>query len=244
MSEASIPQTGVSILLPAFNLADSIGANIVRVVAATTELSPVEVIVADDGSSDGTRAISEETAARFGNVTVVGHSPNQGKGAALQAAFAASKYRTVVFLDADLDLPPEQVPWFVGQLESGGTDAIVGTKQGAMEPGRYPMLRRVLSRIFSAVIRLLFRLPVDETQTGLKAFRRDALDDVLPTLTVRRYTYDLELLVALNRKGYTITEAPVELAERASGSGVSVRTLWEMGRDTLRIWLRTIFGRI
>ena len=113
-----------------------------------------------------------------------------------------------------------------------------------MGPGRYPQLRRVLSKTFSGVIRLLFHLPVGETQTGLKAFRRPPLTEVLPNLRVKRYTYDLELLVGLHRRGYTISEAPVELSEGASDSGVSIGTLWEMGRDTLLIWLRTILRRI
>ncbi len=67
---------------------------------------------------------------------------------------------------------------------------------------------------------------------------------MLPSLRIKRYTYDLELLVALHRRGYAIGEAPVELAKGASGAGASVRTLWEMGRDTLRIWLRAIRGHI
>lgn len=129
-------------------------------------------------------------------------------------------------------------------LEDGGFHALVGAKQQAMQPGRYPGYRRVLSRIFSGTTRLLFRLPVTETQTGLKAFRREALDQTLPRLRVKRYTYDLELVVALHRRGFTIAETPVELAAGASEAGVSVRTLWEMGRDTLRIWLRMILRRL
>ncbi len=230
--------------MPAYNLAGSIAANIERVVAATASVAAVEIVVADDGSTDETGDEARAAASRFENVTIVSLSPNQGKGAALQAAFAASTRETIVFLDADLDLPPEQVPAFVNRLGTESLDALVGTKQEAMEPGRYPILRRLLSRIFSGVIRLLFNLPVGETQTGLKAFRRAPLEEVLPSLRIKRYTYDLELLVALHRRGYAIGEAPVELAKGASGAGASVRTLWEMGRDTLRIWLRAIRGHI
>lgn len=236
--------TGVSILMPAFNLASSIGTSIDRVAAATAAMSAVEIVVCDDGSTDGTRSAAEAAAERHDGVVVVGHDPNQGKGAALQTAFAASSGEVVVFLDADLDLPPEQVPAFVAELRASGLDVLVGTKQEAMQPGTYPWYRRVLSKVFTGVIRLLFRLPVVETQTGLKAFRRSALEGVLPRLRVKRYTYDLELLVALHRRGFTMAETPVELSPGASGAGVSVRTLWEMGRDTLRIWARTLLRRI
>ncbi|MDX1450186.1 MAG: glycosyltransferase family 2 protein, partial [Acidimicrobiia bacterium] len=166
------PTSGVSILLPAYNLETSIASSIDRVVAATVALDDVEIIVCDDGSEDDTRRAAETAAAGHGNVVVVGHRPNQGKGAALQTAFAASTKPTVVFLDADMDLPPEQVPGFVAAMHDRSVDALVGTKQEAMEPGRYPGYRRLLSKVFSGVIMLLFNLPVEETQTGLKAFRR------------------------------------------------------------------------
>ena len=234
---------GVSIVMPAFNLEGAIGANIDRTVAATEMLDDPEIVIVDDGSADATRSEAEAAAARHPVVTVVGHHPNKGKGAALRAGFASARGAVVVFLDGDMDLPPEQVPAFLAAFETSGADALVGTKQGAMEPGRYPLLRRILSRAFSGTIRVLFRLPVSETQTGLKAFRHEALASVMPGLKVMRYTYDLELVVFLNRKGWKIAEAPVELAEGASSGGVSVRTLWEMGRDTLRIWVRTVIGR-
>ena len=243
MSEESPRIGGVGILMPAYNLAGSIGANVDRVVHATRSWRHVEIVIADDGSDDATRTEAAAAAARLDGVTVVGHTPNRGKGAALQAAFAASTAETIVFLDGDLDLPHEQLPAFLDRFHEAGTDVLVGTKRAAMGSGRYPFSRRVLSKIFSLVIRLLFRLPVGETQTGLKAFRRSPLGEVLPGLRVKRYTFDLELLVALNRRGATMTEAPVELAEGASDTGVSVGTLWEMGRDTLRVWIRTLRRR-
>ncbi len=237
------PPTGVSIVMPAFNLAGSIGANIDRTVAAAAGLDDPEIVVVDDGSDDATREEAERAAARHPNVVVSGHRPNQGKGAALLAGFRASRGALVVFLDGDLDIPPEQVPLFLEALAASGADALVGTKQESMDPDTYPAVRRVLSRIFSGTIRLLFRLPVSETQTGLKAFRREALETVMPKLRVMRYTYDLELIVFLHRAGYRIAEAPVQLAEGASSGGVAVGTLWEMGRDTIRIWFRAVLLR-
>ncbi len=242
MTQASPPR-GVSIVMPAFNLAGSIGANIERTVAATAELEKPEIVVVDDGSSDGTLAQAEAAAARHDNVIAIGHQPNKGKGAALRAGYEQSRGAVVVFLDGDLDLPPEQVPGFLAVKEQTGAAVLVGAKQASMEPGTYPLLRRVLSRIFAGTIKMMFRLPIDETQTGLKAFDRTALDEVMPRLRVMRYTYDLELIVFLHRRGYSIEETPVELAEGASSGGVTLGTLWEMGRDTFRIWVRAVILR-
>jgi glycosyltransferase involved in cell wall biosynthesis len=225
--------------MPAYQLAAGIAANIDRTVEALRAVPGVEIVVCDDGSTDGCRTAAEQAAARHDNVEVVGYTPNRGKGAALQEAFGNSNGEIVVFLDADLDLPPEQVPAFLERHRSAGVDVLVGAKQQSMEPGRYPALRRVLSKMFSFVTSLLFRLPVDETQTGLKSFRREALSRTLPQLQVTRYSFDLELIARISRAGFTIAAAPVELAEGASATGVSVRTLWEMGRDTLLIWIRS-----
>ena len=237
------PRAIVSIVMPAYNLGETIAANIDRTVSAMSAMAQTEIVVVDDGSTDGTGAAAAEAAAGHHAVTVVSYSTNRGKGAALKAGFEASTGSEVVFLDGDLDLPPEQVPMFMDHFRASGADALVGAKQTSMEPGSYPLLRRVLSKLFSGTIRMLFRLPVKETQTGLKVFHREPLEAVMPALRVMRYAYDLELIVSLHRRGYRIEQAPVELAEGASAGGVSVGTLWEMGRDTLRIWLRSVFGR-
>jgi len=229
--------------MPCYELVSSIADNIDRVVAALADESGVEVIVADDGSTDGTRLEAERAATRHPGVQVVANPRNEGKGRVLQRAFAASTGETVVFLDGDLDLPPEQVPGFLAHLAGHHLDALLGAKRDAMVGGGYPAKRRVLSRVFSAVTRIAFRLPAIETQTGLKAFRRAPLAATLPGVEISRYSFDLELVVRLHRAGYRIEEAPVELDVRASTSRVTVGTLWEMGRDTIGLWLRSLRWR-
>jgi len=235
--------TRVSILIPCYGLAGTIAANPDRVVAATADAQGEKAVGVDDGSTDGTREEAERAAARHSGVVVVANPQNAGKGRALQRAFAASSGEIVVFLDGDLDLPPEQVPALVAALRRGGFDALLGTKQAAMAAGGYPRVRRVLSRLFSAATRFAFRLPVTETQTGLKAFRRAPLATALPRVKISRYAFDLELIVLLHRAGCRIGEFPVEVEVQASTSRVTAGTLWEMGRDTARLWFRTFFRR-
>jgi glycosyltransferase involved in cell wall biosynthesis len=224
--------------MPVYRLADDIGRNIDRVVRAMAPIPDFEVIVSDDGSDDGTRAAAESAAADHPNATVVGHEVNAGKGRAVQEGVAASTGDVVVVLDADLDLPPEQLPGVLHRFDGLGVDALVGSKRGSMRSGGYPWLRRMLSRIFSFVTKVAFRLPVSETQTGLKVFRREPLLEVLPAVEVGRYVYDLELLVRLKKAGYRIAETPVSLEVATSGSSVAAGTLWEMGRDTVGLWFR------
>jgi glycosyltransferase involved in cell wall biosynthesis len=236
MPQAS--HAGVSILMPAYQLESTIADNIDRVAAVVGSWEDSEIIVIDDGSPDDTRGFAEKAAARSDFVAVVGYAGNRGKGGALKEGFKVAIGDTIVFLDSDLDLPPEQLPEFLDAFHKADVDALVGAKRAAMVSGRYPVLRKFLSLGFAAVNRWLLRLPVRETQTGLKAFRRDVLEQTLPELETERYAFDLELLVRIRKIGGTMAEAPVRLAP-GSSSGLSLATLWEMGRDTLRIWLRS-----
>jgi len=226
-------------VLPAYRLGDTIAANVRRVLTALESIEDVEVIVVDDGSEDGTQeALAPVTAADV-RVSVVTHTHNRGKGEALVSGWEASQGALVVFLDADLDLPPEQIPRLVELLDTA--DVVVGTKRQAMDAGNYPRFRTVLSRIYSSSTSRLFGLPVDETQTGLKLFRREVLDRVIPDMRIMGYAFDLELLVRAHRLGHSIIEAPVELSESAREASFRLAMAWELGRDALRLawWVLT-----
>lgn len=228
-------------VLPAYQLADTIYNNLTHVVRT---LGPdYEIVAVDDGSSDDT--FGEMRRARLdAPALVIERNPiNQGKGEALRRGFSKASGDIIVFLDGDLDLPVEQVPRFIEVLEASQADVLVGSKAAAMEAGNYPSKRRLLSRMFSAVSKLLFRLPVGETQTGLKVVRRRVLDAVFDDVRVVRYAFDLELLVRAKRAGFSLEEASVELRPDASSAPLHLNTLWEMGRDTVRIFLWSVTGR-
>lgn len=227
--------TPLSVVMPAYRLESVIGPNIRRVAQAISGVPGSEIIVVDDGSDDGTFAEASAIAAALPNVHVLRHDANRGKGAALRTGALTAVNPLVVLLDGDLDLPPEQIPNLVETLQERKADVLVGAKRYGMSGGRYPLKRRILSRVFRFVTRVLFRLPIDETQTGLKIFRREALASTLPDLTVTRYAFDLELLLRVHRAGFEIIEVPVTLEVGASSAPLSIATLWEMGRDTMRI---------
>lgn len=204
--------------------------------AVAGALPGAQIVVVDDGSDDRTHEEAVMAAAAMANSLVVKHEHNRGKGAALQTGAAQASGSTIVFLDGDLDLPPGQIPGLLQLLAEGGADVLVGSKQRGMSGGRYPWKRRALSRLFSLVTRVLFRLPVDETQTGLKIFDRRVLDQIFADQRVFGYAFDLELLVRAHRAGFRIVQAPVELRVGASSAPLQMSTLWEMGRDTVRIF--------
>ncbi len=231
----------VSVVLPAFQLGPVIAANIERVASALSSLS-VEIVVVDDGSTDQTLNEARRATSNIPGASVISHPVNMGKGQALFTGARVAKGDLIVFLDADLDLPPEQLPALLEGM--GDAHVLVGAKRDSMAAGRYPLLRRVLSRLFSLATVGLFGLPVTETQTGLKVFRREVLEVVIPQMRIEGYAYDLEMLVRAQRAGFKLTEAPVELGPGASTASLRAGMLWQMARDTARLQWWVMTGRV
>jgi hypothetical protein len=104
-----------------------------------------------------------------------------------------------------------------------------------MQSGGYPLLRRMMSRLYAEGTSRLFGLPVHETQTGLKAFRRQVLDDILPRVGMRGWAFDLELLVRAYRSGYTMSETPVTVSISDKGAPVRPSMIWALARDSVKL---------
>lgn len=219
--------------MPSYQLGDEIAPNVRRVLDSLGQVGPHEVVVVDDGSTDGTAGILAELATEEPKLRVVSHDHNRGKGQALISGWEASSGDRIVFLDADLDLPPEQIPDLLSYLEKA--DVVVGTKREAMSRRDYPLLRTLLSRVYSMSTSGLFRLPVRETQTGLKVFKRSVLDQVLPQMRIYGYAFDLELLIRADRLGASMVEVPVTLAAAAKESSFRLGMARELAFDTLRL---------
>jgi glycosyltransferase involved in cell wall biosynthesis len=240
MPEPSSDQ--ISVVLPAYRLGPVIYANVHRIAGALTRLGSTELVIVDDGSEDNTYTEARRAASEIPGAFVVRHDKNRGKGEALFTGTRAAKNDLIVFLDADLDLPPEQLPSLIEGL--GETDVLVGAKRLSMSEGRYPLARRILSRVFALCTVGVFGLPVRETQTGLKVLRRRVLDEVLPQMRIHGYAYDLEMLVRAYRAGYTLREVPVELGPSASTAPLRPDMLWQMARDTLKLLFWVVTGKI
>jgi glycosyltransferase involved in cell wall biosynthesis len=198
--------------MPAFNEGGCIYDNIRLTgnILAEAGIS-AEILAVDDGSSDNTLAEIERAAKAFESVRVVRNPYNMGKGMALRSGFEHSTGEIVVFLDADLDLHPSQIQTLLAALEEGPYDIVVTSKHHPQSQLEYPLSREIASWIYFMFIKILFNLPVRDTQTGLKVFRRKVLDDVFHRLLVKKFAYDIELLAVAVRFGYRVKEVPVIL---------------------------------
>lgn len=230
----------VSIIMPAFNESEHIVKNLREAVATFDAFAcDYEVIVVDDGSPDSTHIHASRILLDHPDrVRIVRYDVNQGKGNALIAGFVHSRGDYVVFLDADMDLHPSQLPTFFTRLDASGADAVIGSKRHPESKVDYPFIRTIYSTCYYAMIRVLFGLPLRDTQTGLKLFRRSLLDNVLPRVLAKRFAFDIELLAIAHRLGYHVVDAPVHLEFRRILGRIKPKHVVQIALDTLAIFYR------
>ncbi len=229
----------LSVILPAYNLASSIRGNLDEVESALrgTGVS-YEIVPVDDGSSDGTAAALREWARLGpGRVPVV-LERNCGKGHALKAGFRASSGRLVLLLDADLDILPDTIGEFLATMRRERVGVVVGSKRHPASRVEYPWHRRLASACYYLLVRLLIGMPISDTQTGMKLFRRETLGDALDRMLVKTYAFDLELLSIAYGRGARIAEAPVHIRFGKKFGALSARTVRQMSMDSLAVFYR------
>ncbi len=233
--------------MPVFNLAGEIGRNL----RSTAELFSrhrirVELIPVDDGSSDGTadvlRAVAAESGGASDDALVVVRpvicARNGGKGAALRAGYEASRGDWVMLLDGDLDINPKQTPRFFESMRENGADVVVGSKRHPRSVVQYPWHRRLVSWVYFTLVRIFVGLPITDTQTGMKLFRREVLGEALGRMLVKTYAFDLELLAIAHQRGAKIAEAPVVIRFGNKFGCLKANTVKAMAMDSLAVFYR------
>lgn len=226
--------------MPAYNEANSIAENVCETAETMRGLGiDFEIVVIDDGSLDGTHTAASAALRTFPDrVRVVRCNRNEGKGNALICGASYSKGEYVAFLDADMDLHPEQLAGFLAIMDSRRANVVIGSKFHPQSNVEYPPVRRIYSLFYYMLVRALFGLPVRDTQTGIKLFKREVLDRVLPQILVKRFAFDLELLANVHHFGYRIAEAPVTLNFQRVCSRLRLAAVWNVFLDTLAIFYR------
>jgi glycosyltransferase involved in cell wall biosynthesis len=231
----------LSVIVPAYREGARIVENIGHLTAALDALAlPYEVVVVCDGSPDDT--YEQASTITSDRVTVVTYTPNMGKGYALKYGFERSTGDRVTFIDADMDLNPKEIGIFLKLMDIYEADVVVGSKRHPQSRVSYPPFRRLQSWVYQLLIRALFDLNVSDTQTGLKLFKREVLEQSLPRIIVNKFAFDLELFVIAHRLGFhNFIEAPVVLDFQFSSS-VDLGSAWQVLGDTLKIYRRLRFS--
>ncbi|HLU40130.1 MAG TPA: dolichyl-phosphate beta-glucosyltransferase [Planctomycetota bacterium] len=225
----------LSIVIPALNEAERLPATLAVLRAFLRQRGePAEILVVDDGSTDGTADLARAVLAGEGRV--VSHAVRRGKGAAVRTGVAAARGEWILVTDADLSIPIVELD----KLEAASADApiVIGSKRLGGGDLRYPLLRRLGSAVGQLCIRALVVRGFADTQCGFKLFRADVARVLTAHQRLRGFGYDFELLFLARRAGLPVREVPVACRHRP-GSSVRVSAYAETLREALAVaWLR------
>ena len=233
-------QNKISVLIPAFNEEDNIMLTVKETIDVFDDLGKdYEVIIIDDGSHDDTYHIVSKALGQLnGRVRIEKYMPNQGKGFAVKHGFNFVSGNYVLFLDADLDLHPSHITDFLKLMEENDADVVMGSKRHKDSIVVYSFFRRMCYLGYYFLIRILFNIPVKDTQTGFKLFRYKALKAGIQKIVVKKYAFDLELLVVLNKYKFKIVEGPVFLKPTRKYGRIGMKDIFYVLWDTLAIFYR------
>ena len=226
----------LSVLIPAYNEGKRIRDNLEYTKKILNSLKiDYEIILINDGSRDNTL----KEAKKVKNIKILTYNKNLGKGNALKYGFQNSKGDLVCFLDADLDLDPSLIGSFIKIMNEAKANVVIGSKKHPKSKINYSLKRKILSYTYIQFVKLLFGLRINDTQTGIKLFKRGVLEKVFPKVSIKGYAFDLELLINAN-KDYKIIEAPVILNPKRNlyEQRLGFRALFPILRDTLLIAYR------
>jgi glycosyltransferase involved in cell wall biosynthesis len=203
-----------SVVIPCYNEADRIGATIAATVDYLKQNSPQsELIVVNDGSTDGTSTVARESLGQAGVIDnrLLENFPNRGKGAAVRTGLLAARKPIVLFFDADLATPLTEIPKVIEPISQGDVDLAFGSR--ALDRsliGRHQSwVREQGGRVFNLLVRLSSGLPFWDTQCGFKAFRMETCRSILESARIRGFAFDVELLFLAQRAGLSLREIPV-----------------------------------
>ncbi len=215
----------ISIIVPVYNGAKFIRKNLEHLKSVLPEYFPnFEIIVVIDGKTDD----SLKEAKKVKGIKLVSYKKNQGKGYALKKGFELCTGDYVTFIDADLDFPPRQLKNFIPYMATA--DIIIGSKRHPFSKLKYPFFRKVLSKGFQIISKIVLGVSLRDTQSGLKLMKREALEILMPLVVVKRYAFDLELMFLAQKHGFRTVEAPIKVDFKGN-SGINFKTIF-----------KTIFG--
>ncbi|MHC1584648.1 MAG: dolichyl-phosphate beta-glucosyltransferase [Candidatus Syntropharchaeia archaeon] len=228
----------VSVVVPVYNEVERLERCIERLKPELERISPdYEIIIAEDGSTDGTKELAEKLSKENKNVIHLHSDERLGRGRALNRAFKMSSGDILVYMDADLATDLRHLETLIGCIRDGAHFA-TGSRMLKGSDTERPMKREIASRIYNFLVRFLFRIHIRDMQCGFKAFERKALFDILDEIEDNHWFWDTECLIRADRKGYRVVEFPVRWRHEGGTKVEMSKDAREMGKKLIKLWWR------
>lgn len=231
----------ISIVVPSYKQAKTIVNNAKRLHKALEQANyEYEIIIVLDGAVDD--SFQRLKKARIPKTTVITYQKNRGKSFAIRLGMSKAKGEHIMFIDAGNDIDPQGMQMLFLHLQWYEADVIVGSKRHMASIVDYTLTRKVLSWGYYLLVKLLFGVKVKDTQAGIKVFRKEVLEAILPRLVEKRFAGDLEMLVVAQKMGFRrIFEAPIKLNYNFSdlSSAATLDSILGIFIDTLAIFYRS-----
>lgn len=229
----------LSVVVPAYNEGKNIYENLRKMDEMIGSFSNnYELIVVNDGSHDNTKEEIVRAATQSSHIIPAGYETNRGKGGAIREGVQCATGKYIAFLDADLDLSPMHLKSFMEKMSQSGAVAVIGSKLHKDSDVDYPLPRRIMSIGYYVILKVMFRLNIKDTQTGVKLFQAEMLKQVITHVTSNGFAYDIEILALITMFGGKIEEMPVQVIfQRGTGWGrIKFSDITKVIKETLDIY--------
>jgi glycosyltransferase involved in cell wall biosynthesis len=207
----------ISVIIPVYNEKSTITDIIARVRAVDLEK---EIIIVDDGSTDGTSQQLAQIGSKFGDVNVLSHQKNRGKGAALRTGFASASGEIIIVQDADLEYDPREYETLLVPILDGRAEVVYGSR---FLGGPHRVLffwHYVGNQVLSLLCDTLSNLNLTDMETCYKVFKKEVLDDI--KLKSNRFGFEPEFTMKIAKKGFRVYEVPISYSGRTYEEGKKI----------------------
>ncbi|MCW4044273.1 MAG: glycosyltransferase family 2 protein [Candidatus Bathyarchaeota archaeon] len=241
MSNASNRESAVdvSVVFPAYNEAAKLETAVKEAAKALEAVAgSYEIVIAEDGSTDGTDEIAAALSVKYPFVKRLHGEKRLGRGTALKNAFKQSSGKILVYMDVDLATSIKQLKSLVNAVSQEGYDFAAGSRLLSESKVERSRRRLVASKTYNSFIRALLGSKIKDHQCGFKAFRREAVLALLDGVRARHWFWDTELLVRASRKGYAIKEIPVDWKAPRETKVRLFKDSFSMAWQAVKLWWR------
>jgi len=239
----------LSLIIPVYNEEKRISKTIIAIDAYLRKAGyKYEIIVVNENSTDKTSEVVHELMKEIPHLSIFDNPENHGKGYAVREGMTEGKGEYLVFTDADLSTPIQELEKMI-PLFKQGYDVVIGSRdvKGAILDPPQPLLRRVLGDLFKLYRKIVLGMwEIEDTQCGFKGFTKKATEDVFPLCKVNGFAFDPEILILAKKKGYKIKEMPITWKNDLE-SKIRTSSLFEMAAEILKIRLNLLthkYGKI